>query len=149
MATIAGNVKNVAKQIAQVPVRFHPVSQSVVDSESAIWTGFDIRTRSDENGDFSAELALGDYQLIIGEKDIFLISVPDNDLSYNFRARIVGNYVYNPEAPTVVDMPPVTNMRVNNGKWQILNITTNLFHDFYLQGPDGSPVPAWSPNGEA
>lgn len=144
MSTIVGNVKDLVGNIAQVPVRFRTLGQATVAQGAVIFSGADAATRSDATGAFTITLIMGNYQMIVGDKDIFELGVPDDSSTYNVLALLTGLIIFNPLSPTVVNMPAVTNARIRNGEWQIINKDTGLFHDFWLEGPDGAPTLAWS-----
>lgn len=97
MSLIRGNVNQITKQPAQTLVSVRPLSKPVVVGGAIIWPETKV-VRSDALGAWSVTLAMGDYELVVGDAKV-TISVPHDDLTYDFTARIVGAVVYSPTAP--------------------------------------------------
>jgi hypothetical protein len=102
MATINGSIKHISTDDAiDVPVAFTALSTPLV-SDPEIYTGGTELVRCDSNGDFEIDLAPGDYEVKINNRDIFRITVPAGAGTYDIIELVESGAYFDPEAPALL-----------------------------------------------
>lgn len=114
MATITGNVFNLKKSAAaNSTLRFTYASAPATANGGLVASGVTVTAAVSITGTFSVVLTMGDYYVTIesakdNPEDLFTISVPDNDTSYDILARIVSSVTQSPTVPVGGSTPNAT-----------------------------------------
>lgn len=111
MATVTGNIWNTYYAKASIAIDFLYASAPAVISSGAIYSGINRRTVSGLDGSFSIVLPMGNYMMILNQGvDRYLISVPDDDNSYDFIQLIVSLVTQSPTTPAGSFEPDATDV---------------------------------------
>ena len=94
-ATVTGTIKDpTGTTTGLAKVQFQPLSTPLTIGASIITTTAATAT-ADTNGYFTVTLQPGDYTVLVGSRDRFNISVPNDNNSYTIAALITDNLTYN------------------------------------------------------
>ncbi len=139
MATVTGNLRSMVTLPANTEVTVTCGSDPVLMGSSLVLKSKRV-IRSDDQGDFSIILALGNYTIsafdsVIGQATAVIIDVPDDEDTYDFSSLITGTTVYVPAAPPGSGNPNATTLvlgivKIDTTMVNPVVVTTTTFNSF-------------------
>lgn len=108
MVTVTGTVWDLHGRRANIYLDFRYRSSPAIITAGAIYSGISPRVTTNTSGFFTVVLPMGDYNMVIGGVDTFIISVPDETNTYDFAQLIVGEVTQTPTTPAGSFEPDAT-----------------------------------------
>jgi hypothetical protein len=99
MSVITGTFVDGGVARARVPIRFTYQSSPGIAGLFGVTSRIPVTTETNEVGQFSQVLSMGDWEMEVDGHDRFLIAVPDDNATYDFVSRIIGAVTQSPTTP--------------------------------------------------
>lgn len=104
MSTIYGPVKLANNTPYTGDILFRPLNTPIADAPDLI-VSTDIKVATNEQGEFSTVLRVGQYKVFFGTGDkALLIDVPDDELSYPLLSRVNSRLMFHVSEPPFSDL---------------------------------------------